>query len=447
MSRDCVPEKVQEAIFNELLGQPENQECADCENKSPTWVSLDFGVFLCIRCSGVHRQLGPHITRVRSTKLDGWKKENIEIMAHTGNKVSNDYYEFKMPSGYRKPTTNYTMEQCRKFVDEKYIKKLFAPPEFPTPVQEFLANREKGVIKQPTLHKEHSQPSESHEKKMILRKRSVSLEPHNSNEKQHHKTESKTETKNNHLVDLLSADDDFFGKKNTTDSLGDFGDFNKAEVVEPKKINFDSFKKANNTQQQQQQTQDLFGFSTQTKQTENNNNTNNTQNWWSSNTNQNQQLNQNTQLVNNNDQQKQQTTSNNNQPDFKSLYGQSSNTSTVKTSNSAWDSLDFHHTTQNQNQHYGNQMNSFNNNYHGGFQNNFQNVGFNQNQMNYGSGYGNNNFGNMAGNNSYNQNNLGNNGFNNNNNMGYGYQNQFSGPNNNNTFMPNNYLSAPNKFF
>jgi len=54
MSRaDTVPEKVQEAIFNDLLSRPENQECADCNSKSPTWVSIDFGVFVCIRCSGI----------------------------------------------------------------------------------------------------------------------------------------------------------------------------------------------------------------------------------------------------------------------------------------------------------------------------------------------------------------------------------------------------------
>ena len=51
---DTVPQKVQEAIFGELLSRPENQVCADCTNKGPTWVSIDYGVFLCMRCSGTH---------------------------------------------------------------------------------------------------------------------------------------------------------------------------------------------------------------------------------------------------------------------------------------------------------------------------------------------------------------------------------------------------------
>ncbi len=166
MSKDNMPEKVQEAIFNDLLSRPDNQSCADCDSNSPTWVSIDFGVFLCLRCAGnptsncfisslgVHRKLGPHITRVRSSKLDAWKKENIEIIAHTGNKISNDFYEYKMPSGYHRPTTQSTMDACSRFVNEKYIKKLFSPPKYPTPVEEFVANRSNGVIKAPTLVKE-----------------------------------------------------------------------------------------------------------------------------------------------------------------------------------------------------------------------------------------------------------------------------------------------------
>lgn len=53
MSRqDVVSTKIQEAIFNDLLGRPENHECADCNAKGPTWASIDFGVFVCLRCSG-----------------------------------------------------------------------------------------------------------------------------------------------------------------------------------------------------------------------------------------------------------------------------------------------------------------------------------------------------------------------------------------------------------
>lgn len=65
-------------------------------------------------------------------------------MAAVGNKLANDFYEYKMPSGYRKPTANSSPEECRRFIDEKYIRKAFSPPGFKEPVKEFVAARERG---------------------------------------------------------------------------------------------------------------------------------------------------------------------------------------------------------------------------------------------------------------------------------------------------------------
>ena len=52
-TQEKIPEKVQDDIFNKLLSRSENKECADCKDKNPTWVSIDFGVFICFRCSGI----------------------------------------------------------------------------------------------------------------------------------------------------------------------------------------------------------------------------------------------------------------------------------------------------------------------------------------------------------------------------------------------------------
>ncbi|XP_044069938.1 stromal membrane-associated protein 1 isoform X6 [Siniperca chuatsi] len=67
-----------QAILSQLLREDENKYCADCEAKGPRWASWNLGVFMCIRCAGIHRNLGVHISRVKSVNLDQWTPEQIQ---------------------------------------------------------------------------------------------------------------------------------------------------------------------------------------------------------------------------------------------------------------------------------------------------------------------------------------------------------------------------------
>ncbi|EGR30885.1 hypothetical protein IMG5_121830 [Ichthyophthirius multifiliis] len=106
MSGQLLDETKQEKIFMRILKRDENLFCADCNLKAPTWVSLDFGVFLCMACSGAHRHLSRKITRVYSTKIDRWNIENVEIMDYIGNGIANSYWEFKQPEANLKIRKN-----------------------------------------------------------------------------------------------------------------------------------------------------------------------------------------------------------------------------------------------------------------------------------------------------------------------------------------------------
>jgi hypothetical protein len=139
-----VPLKVQEAIFNQILDRPENKVCADCPNKSPTWASIDFGVFVCLRCSGAHRHLSPVVTRVRSAKIDSWKMEHIEILAAVGNKIGNEYWEENLPSYYKKPDISTSLEEVFEMVKTKYVKATYAARDRISPVKEFLEAKKDG---------------------------------------------------------------------------------------------------------------------------------------------------------------------------------------------------------------------------------------------------------------------------------------------------------------
>ncbi|KAF7246915.1 Stromal membrane-associated protein 1 [Varanus komodoensis] len=94
-----------QAILAKLLREEDNKYCADCEAKvlamydgklfsvsmvagsscniliylGPRWASWNTGVFICIRCAGIHRNLGVHISRVKSVNLDQWTPEQIQL--------------------------------------------------------------------------------------------------------------------------------------------------------------------------------------------------------------------------------------------------------------------------------------------------------------------------------------------------------------------------------
>jgi hypothetical protein len=57
--------------------QNANGRCADCDVIHPEWVSVSLGVYLCIDCSGVHRALGSHVSRIQSLKLDKLSKPRL----------------------------------------------------------------------------------------------------------------------------------------------------------------------------------------------------------------------------------------------------------------------------------------------------------------------------------------------------------------------------------
>uniref|UniRef100_G1KK01 ArfGAP with GTPase domain, ankyrin repeat and PH domain 1 n=1 Tax=Anolis carolinensis TaxID=28377 RepID=G1KK01_ANOCA len=104
-----------------------NSRCVDCEVQNPDWASLNLGALMCIECSGIHRNLGTHLSRVRSLDLDDWPIELIKVMSAIGNELANSVWE-ENTQGRVKPSPDSTREEKEHWIRAKYEQKLFLAP-------------------------------------------------------------------------------------------------------------------------------------------------------------------------------------------------------------------------------------------------------------------------------------------------------------------------------
>ncbi|XP_023220868.1 centaurin-gamma-1A-like isoform X1 [Centruroides sculpturatus] len=115
-----------------------NRYCVDCDAANPDWASLNIGALMCIECSGIHRNLGSHISRVRSLDLDEWPPEHVSVMMALGNSVTNGIWEGNT-RGKAKPTPNSSREEKERWIRAKYeFKEFLAPLNSSIPISQQL---------------------------------------------------------------------------------------------------------------------------------------------------------------------------------------------------------------------------------------------------------------------------------------------------------------------
>ncbi|XP_056279993.1 arf-GAP with coiled-coil, ANK repeat and PH domain-containing protein 3 isoform X2 [Pseudoliparis swirei] len=115
-----------ETILQRIQSQPGNEHCCDCGQADPRWASINLGILLCIECSGIHRSLGVHCSKVRSLTLDSWEPELLKLMCELGNNVMNHIYEGSyQEQGLKKPLPSNSRQEKEAWIKAKYVQKKF----------------------------------------------------------------------------------------------------------------------------------------------------------------------------------------------------------------------------------------------------------------------------------------------------------------------------------
>ncbi|RLV82427.1 hypothetical protein DV515_00016659, partial [Chloebia gouldiae] len=148
-----------EPLLRRLQSAPGNERCCDCGRPDPRWASINLGVLLCIECSGIHRSLGVHCSKVRSLTLDSWEPEllkvsagrnagnagilwkrgnsspeefnslrgfHFQLMCELGNSTMNQIYEAQCEElGLKKPTAGSSRQDKEAWIKVKYVEKKF----------------------------------------------------------------------------------------------------------------------------------------------------------------------------------------------------------------------------------------------------------------------------------------------------------------------------------
>ena len=118
-------EELTQRIISEIKKLPGNNQCVDCAQRDPTWMSVNLGVLICTECSGIHRQIGVNYSKVRSLELDQIGTANLLIARTMSNETFNEVYE-AVDNLCEKPRPGpKEMEQRKSFIHKKYVLRSF----------------------------------------------------------------------------------------------------------------------------------------------------------------------------------------------------------------------------------------------------------------------------------------------------------------------------------